>query len=242
MNEPAVLAKNLVKKFDSFTAVDGLDLAIEPGIIYGLLGPNGSGKTTTIRMLCGLTKPTSGESYILGVSSRDKRCTARLGYMPQEVALYNDLTVGQNLDLFGELHGMDKQSIRTRKDELLRLIELKDWENVLLAKLSGGMKRRASLVCAMIHNPPLLILDEPTVGVDPELRDSFWKHFDALKKSGTAVLITTHYMDEARNCDRVGFIRAGKLIAEDAPASLARRAGTVDLEQAFLKYARGEAR
>lgn len=241
MNDPAVSAKGLVKRFEKFTAVDRLDLNIEPGIVYGLLGPNGSGKTTTIRMLCGLTKPDSGESSALGISSHSKQLASAIGYMPQDVALYNDLSVGQNLDLYGELQGMSKSSIRSRKDELLALVELKGWEDAVLAKLSGGMKRRASLICAMIHSPKLLILDEPTVGVDPELRDSFWKHFDELKRAGVTVLITTHYMDEARNCDKVGFIRQGRLIAEGSPSEIASRAGTDDLEQAFLRYARGEA-
>jgi ABC-2 type transport system ATP-binding protein len=151
MINPAISAKRVVKRFVKFTAVDNLDLNIEPCIVYGLLGPNGSGKTTTIRMLCGLTKPTSGESFALGISSHSKRIASVIGYMPQEVALYNDLTVGQNLDLYGELQGMSKASIRSRKDELLALVELKDWKGAVLTKLSGGMKRRASLICAMIH-------------------------------------------------------------------------------------------
>ncbi len=241
MDDYAIYTKDLVKKFGNFAALDGLNLDVEKGVVYGLLGPNGSGKTTSIRVLCGLTKATSGEAYLLGTKAHDKRVAPRIGYMPQEIALYNDLTVRQNLELFGRLQGMNRKDIAEKTGELLEFVNLADWKNALLTTLSGGMKRRVSLICAMIHGPELLILDEPTVGVDPELRASFWEHFGTLKKKGITVMITTHYMDEARNCDRVGFIRAGKLIAEDTPEAISRRAGTVDLEEAFLRYARGEA-
>jgi ABC-2 type transport system ATP-binding protein len=230
----SIETRGLTKRYGKFTAVDGLDLRVGAGEVYGLLGPNGAGKTTTIKMLCGLLKRTAGEAFLLGESVPDKGISARLGYMPQETALYEGLTVHQNIAFYGRVFGLSRGQINERERELLEFIDLTRWRDELVQNLSGGMKHRVSLTCALIHRPPLLFLDEPTVGVDPELRASFWEYFDELKREGVTILITTHYMDEASHCGRVGFMRSGRLIAEGTPAEILREAGTASLEDAFL--------
>ncbi len=238
--EYAIQTKKLTKNFGSFTAVDTLDLRVNKGEVYGLLGPNGAGKTTLIKVLVGLLKKASGDAAILDVPVPDKSISARVGYMPQETALYVGLTVHQNLEFFGKLFGLDKAKILKREAELLKFIDLEKWRDELVANLSGGMKHRVSLACTLIHEPEILFLDEPTVGEDPELRVSFWQYFKDLKDRGTTMLITTHYMDEASHCDRVGFMRTGKLIAEGEPKAVLEESNTDSLEDAFLFYARRE--
>ena len=237
-NQPAVETHQLVKKFGSFTAVDNLNLRIERGETYGMLGPNGSGKTTTIKILCGLLKITDGEAFVLGKKAGAPPIAPRIGYMPQETALYLDLTVHDNLRLFGEIYGMSKVDIEREEANLLQFINLEKWRNAPISTLSGGMRHRVSLACSMLHNPELLFLDEPTVGVDPELRASFWDYFEALRKRGVTVIITTHYMDEAHHCSKVGLLREGQLIAEGTPEEITKSAGARSLEDAFLSLAR----
>lgn len=233
-----VETKNLTKRFGSFTAVDDLDLSVRKGEIYGLLGPNGAGKTTTIKMLCGILKPTSGDAYVLGRKVPDKITAVSIGYMPQETALYPGLTVHQNMQFLGELFGLEKSKIGEREKKLLKFIDLEKWRDELVGNLSGGMKHRVSLACVLIHEPKLLFLDEPTVGIDPDLRVSFWKYFNELKLQDRTIMITTHYMDEARRCDRVGFMQKGHLIAEGEPKELLTVTNTDSLEDAFLKFSR----
>ncbi len=235
---PAVEARQLVKRFGRFTAVDRLELEVPRGLVYGLLGPNGSGKTTTIRMMCGLARPTAGEVLVLGRSMPDREVAASLGYMPQETAIYPGITVRQNLRFFGRIYGMSKEEIEERGAELLAFINLEKWRDELVGNLSGGMKHRVSLACSMLHRPSLLVLDEPTVGVDPELRSTFWDYFASLRDGGTTILITTHYMDEASHCDRIGFLRNGRLMAEGTPREMLDGVGVSSLEDAFLEYAR----
>ncbi|MFO8102401.1 MAG: ABC transporter ATP-binding protein [Dehalococcoidia bacterium] len=237
-NGYAVETRQLVKKFGKFTAVDRLDLKIEYGQTYGLLGPNGSGKTTTIKMLCDLLEPTSGEACLLGKKVGDKSIPPRIGYMPQETALYIDLSVHDNICLFGEIYGMSREEIDREEKKLLQFVGLTGWRNEPVANLSGGMRHRTSLVCSLIHSPRLLFLDEPTVGVDPELRASFWDFFDNLGRQGITVVITTHYMDEAHHCGRIGLMREGGLIAEGPPQEIVRSTGCASLEDAFLALAR----
>lgn len=200
---PAVETRQLVKKYGAFTAVDHLDLKIARGETYGLLGPNGSGKTTIVKMLCGLLKPTGGEAFVLDSNAGDRSVASRTGYMPQETALYLDLTVHDNMRLFGEIYGMSKTDIEREEAGLLKFIDLERWRNSTVTNLSGGMRHRVSLACSLLHGPELLFLDEPTVGVDPELRASFWSYFDAVRERGVTVVITTHYMDEAHHCSRI---------------------------------------
>ncbi len=233
-----IQTSSLTKKFGDFTAIDNLNLNIQKGEIYGLLGPNGAGKTTTIRLLCGLIKYGSGESYILGKKTPSKVIAAYIGYMPQETALYEGLSVKQNMEFYGEIFGLNKVRIKERIDDLLKFIDLERWKEELVGNLSGGMKHRVSLACTLIHEPKVLFLDEPTVGVDPELRVSFWDYFNSLKDNGITILITTHYMDEARHCDRIGFMKSGRLIAEGEPDEILKNSGTNSLEDAFLKISR----
>jgi ABC-2 type transport system ATP-binding protein len=243
MQSFAVEMKGLTKRFGSFTALSNLDLRIEKGTVHGLLGPNGAGKTTAIKILCGLLKPSGGEGYVFGKKVPDRSVLPEIGYMPQETALYLDLTVHGNMTLYGELFGLSKSRIAERETELLDFIALQKWKDSLVSNLSGGMKHRVSLACSMIHEPKLLFLDEPTVGVDPELRASFWEYFDMLKKKGVTIALTTHYMDEAQHCDRVALLRQGQLLAEGTPADVVKSAGATNLEEAFLALAkRGDAR
>lgn len=237
-NQLAVETRQLVKKFGGFTAVNHLNLKIERGETYGLLGPNGSGKTTTIKILCSLLKATGGEALVLGKRAGDPSIFPRIGYMPQEIALYLDLTVHDNIRLFGEIYGMSKADIEREEANLLRFIDLEKWRNSTIANLSGGMRHRVSLACSLLHNPELLFLDEPTVGVDPELRASFWNYFEALRARGVTVVITTHYMDEAHHCSSIGLLREGQLIAEGTPKEITESAGVQSLEDAFLALAR----
>jgi len=229
--------KKLTKNFGALTAVSNLDMSISKGTLYGLIGPNGSGKTTTIKMLVGLLKPTSGEATILGERIPIRKNIARISYMPQETAIYSDLTVHENLELFAGLYSMDRASLAKRENDLLSMIDLDERRDSLVSQLSGGMRHRTSLACSLIHDPEIMFLDEPTVGVDPELRVGFWKYFSDLKAGGKTIIITTHYMDEASRCDIVGMMRNGKLIAEGTPKNLMRTSGASDLESAFLAFA-----
>jgi len=234
--EHAIQTSSWTKKFGNFSAVENLTLNIKKGEIYGLLGPNGAGKTTTIRLLCGIIKSSSGNGFVLGNQIPNKQIASQIGYMPQETALYEGLSVKQNMEFYGQIFGLNKSKINERIAELLKFIDLEKWEEKLVGNLSGGMKHRVSLACTLIHEPKVLFLDEPTVGVDPELRVSFWDYFNSLKEHGTTILITTHYMDEARHCDRIGFMKSGQLIAEGEPAEILKISGTDSLEDAFLKF------
>jgi len=228
---PAVEAVGLRKRFGKIQAVDGVDLALAPGRIYGLLGPNGSGKTTLIRMLAGLARATGGEARILGTRMPSRPMLARIGYMPQAEALYPELSVGENLGFFASLLGrQDRGAI----DAVLDLVELRDRKGTPALELSGGMRRRLSLACTLVHEPEVIFLDEPTVGVDPALRVQFWAHFRRLAASGTTILVASHVMDEADRCDELVFMRDGRVIGRGTGAELRERAGTTELEAAFL--------
>lgn len=224
----------LHKQFGSLHAVDGLSLSVQQGEIYGLLGPNGSGKTTLIRLLMGLLKPTSGRIRLLNEAVPNKAVMAQVGYMTQASALYEDLTVRENIAFFAEMCGRHEPAWT---DEVMDLVHLRERSGSLVRTLSGGLKQRTSLACSMAHKPRLLFLDEPTVGVDPRLRATFWSHFRRLAESGVTIIVSSHVMDEAERCDRLGFIRKGKLLAEGSAESLRRQAGARTLEEAFLQFA-----
>lgn len=238
----AVEIRNLSKKYDSFTAVANLSLSIMEGEIFGLLGPNGAGKTTTVKILCQLLRESSGEVIVHGIRIPDRRILSMIGYMPQDLALYPEITIEQTLEFFASLHLMEREDASRRIEELTKFVSLYERRKEMISRLSGGMKRRVSLIASMIHNPKILILDEPTVDVDPELRDSFWKHFFKLKENGHTIIITTHYMDEAMKCDRVAFMRDGDLLALGDPHEITRENGTESLEEAFLKLSREKKR
>jgi ABC-2 type transport system ATP-binding protein len=232
--EPVVQTTELHKHFGAIRAVDGLDLSVRCGEIYGLLGPNGSGKTTLIRLLVGLLKPTAGSVRVLDRTMPDKALLAQVGYMTQSSALYEDLTMRENVTFFAEMCGGVS---RARVDEVIALVDLADRARSLVRTLSGGMRQRASLACALVHRPRLLLLDEPTVGVDPQLRATFWAYFRELAAAGTTLIVSSHVMDEAERCDRLGFIRQGRLLAEGSAAELRATAGAATLEEAFVRFA-----
>lgn len=232
--DTTVETKGLRKYFGPVRAVDGLNLAVRAGEIYGLLGPNGSGKTTLIRLLTGLLKPTSGSVVVLGQAMPSKSVVAQVGYMTQASALYEDLTLRENVTFFAEMCG---GASRARVDEVIALINLQDRADSLVRTLSGGMKQRTSLACALVHQPRLLLLDEPTVGIDPQLRVTFWSYFRRLAGEGVTLIVSSHVMEEAERCDRLGFLRQGKLLAEGSAAQLRAQAGTITLEEAFLQFA-----
>ena len=236
-NSAAIETRGLNKAFGSVEAVKDLDLVVREGEIYGLLGPNGSGKTTLMRLLVGLTNADAGEMHVLGRKVPNTNLLAEIGYMTQAEALYVDLTARENVTFFASLCGVYSD---TAVDQALDLVDLLNRADDIVAKLSGGLRRRVSLACALVHRPRLLILDEPTVGVDPQLRASFWEHFRGMANRGVTLLISSHVMDEAERCDRLGLMRGGQLLAEGTPDELRSRSGTDDLERAFLLLAKDE--
>ncbi|MHB8959464.1 MAG: ABC transporter ATP-binding protein [Candidatus Limnocylindrales bacterium] len=229
----AIRAVGLVKRFGPVIAVDGMTFDLAPGRIYGLLGPNGSGKTTLIRLLTGMTRATEGTAHVLGVRMPDRANLARIGYMTQGDGIYPALTAGENAQFFAAAYGVEDAG---RVDEALQLVELADRAKTIAGTLSGGQRRRLSLACALVHKPPVLFLDEPTVGVDPLLRVQFWGHFRRLADAGTTIVVSSHVMDEADRCDELLFMRAGKVIARGSGEQLRNEAGTDDLEAAFLRF------
>lgn len=236
--EQAIYVENLTKKFGDFTAVDHISFSIPQGCIFGFLGPNGSGKSTTIRILCGVLHPTGGKAFIFGrdVAKETEAVRQSIGYMSQRFSLYEDLTVEENLDFYAGVYGLPKKVTEERKKELIAMANLTGKEKSLAGTLSGGWKQRLALGCALIHKPKLLILDEPTAGVDPVSRRVFWQIIHALAGQGITILVTTHYMDEASSCDTVGFIFNGKLINIAAPKELVEKEGADNLEDVFIKY------
>lgn len=223
MPEEVIRALNLTKRFDSFTAVDHISFNVRAGEVVGYLGPNGSGKTTTIRMLLGLLLPSEGEATVLGydIVKESELVRERVGYMSQKFALYHDLTVGENLGFYAGVYGVTS---RKRLQEVLELIGLGDLEKERVSDLSTGWKQRLALATAIVHQPRLLFLDEPTSGVDPTARRAFWDLIYTVVAQGVTALVTTHYMDEAEYCGRVGIMRDGKLLAIDKPSALKRHA------------------
>ena len=220
------------KRFGRITAVDELDLALPPARIYGLLGPNGSGKTTLIRLLAGLTRATSGTARVLDVEMPSRQNLARIGYMTQADGIYMELSVWENLAFFAALFGVDDgDALRA----ILELVDLADRRNTPAFELSGGMRRRLSLGCALVHQPDVLFLDEPTVGIDPALRVEFWAYFRRLAAAGTTLLVSSHVMDEADRCDELLLILRGRLLARGSSAAVKAQAGADDLEGAFLR-------
>ena len=238
---PAALLEDVHKSFGAVKALAGLTLHVDPGEVYGFLGPNGAGKTTAIRALLGLTRPDSGRAQVFGVDSPPRAAISRVGFVPQEPALYRDLTVTENLELFADVFAVPRSRFEERSSDVLKFVNLAENADSLVRELSGGMVRRASLAAAMVHDPDLLVLDEPTVGVDPELRAAFWDEFEVLKGRGKSILITTHYVEEAHRCDRIGFVRRGAIVAEGTPGELLQRAGASTLEEAFLAFVRRRA-
>ncbi len=220
----AVLAQGLTKRFGNFVAVDHISFQVRQGEIFGFLGPNGSGKTTTIRMLLGLIRPSEGDAWVLGVHvARDPhRIARRIGYMSQLFSLYPDLTVDENLTFYGRAYGLKGKALSRRKDQVLDIIGLQRHRSRITANLAGGWQQRLALGAAILHEPELLFLDEPTAGVDPVSRRDFWRLLYDLAARGTTIFVTTHYMDEAEQCHRLAFIHHGRLIAIGPPGQIKR--------------------
>jgi ABC-2 type transport system ATP-binding protein len=232
--EQVVRAEGLRKLFGKHAALDGLTLSVPQGQLYGLAGPNGAGKTTLIRTLCGLLRPDEGAAYLLGWRMPNTRVRSQLGYMPQDFAVYDDLSVMQNLEFFGELYGLRRAHVLGRANELLDLVQLSDRKRQRVGTLSGGMRRRVSLAISLLHKPRLAFLDEPTAGVDPKLRRSFWDYFSALAEQGVTLVVTTHLVDEAQRCHIVGFLMAGRLLTQGTPGDILAQTKTTNLDDAFI--------
>jgi ABC-2 type transport system ATP-binding protein len=226
----AVEVEDVSKRFGAQVALDRVTLRVRRGEVYGILGPNGAGKTTLIRSLVGLVAPEGGTVTVLGQRMPTLDVLARVGYMTQQAALYPDLSVGENLRFFAEIYGAHG-GVR----EALEFVDLWDRRDSVVSQLSGGMRTRCSLACALVHKPDLLLLDEPTVGVDPLLRVQLWDRFQRMAQDGASILVSSHVMDEAERCDRLGLIRFGRLLAEGTVAELKSKAGVARLEDAFLK-------
>jgi ABC-2 type transport system ATP-binding protein len=234
----AITIDRLTKKFEDVTAVDDLNLSIERGELFGLLGPNGAGKTTTINILCGLLEPTSGAISVGGydVQKETEKVKELIGVCPQDTATYPYLTGRENVELFGNLYAMPKEKLKKNTDELLEKLSLTQDTNRRLGKYSGGMKRRINLIMALVHDPEIAFLDEPTVAMDPQSRHAVWDFIRELKKRGKTIILTTHYMEEAEElCDQVGIIDHGKLIALGSPKQLKDKFKAKDLEDVFIQ-------
>jgi len=221
---PAIVAHDLVRKFGEFTAVDHLSFSVGQGEVFGFLGPNGSGKSTTIRMLTGILPPTSGSARVAGfeVATQSRQIKFRIGYMSQKFSLYEDMTVVENLEFFAAIYRLDKIRSKARVEWAIENSELQEKRRVLTRDLPGGFRQRLALSCALMHEPSIMFLDEPTSGVDPVARRHFWDTIYGLAKRGVTILVTTHFLEESEYCDRVGMILDGKLVAIGSPRDLKR--------------------
>lgn len=235
--EFAVKAEGLTRRFGDFTAVDRIDLAVAPGEIFGFLGANGAGKTTAIRMFCGLLQSTAGEAYVGGLrlATSAEAIKRNIGYMSQKFSLYDDLTIAENLEFSGGIYGLTRRAIARRGDELLARLGLGDLHNRLTGSLPLGFKQRLALGCAALHRPRVLFLDEPTGGVDPLARREFWELIYDMAAAGTTLFVTTHYMDEAEYCQRVSIMVRGRIAAMGTPAELKARTGGRTMEEVFVR-------
>jgi ABC-2 type transport system ATP-binding protein len=238
MTDAAITVSNLVFNYGGLRVIDDMSMAIQAGTSFGLLGPNGAGKTTLIRLMVGLLKPASGSIRCLGKAPSP--ANARLmGYMPQLPALYSELSVEQNIDFFAHVYGMKDGKTRSRRvSDIIKVVDLWPKRKTQIANLSGGMKQRVSLACAIVHQPPLIFLDEPTVGLDPELRVHFWEYFTELTKTGHTLIISSHTFDDAAHCDKLAFLRLGRVVAQGTPSELRAATGNPEasLEDSFLYF------
>jgi len=228
----AVDIQDVSKSFGAYKALNGVTLRVRRGEIYGLLGPNGAGKTTLIRLICGLLEASAGTVTMLGQRMPNVAVLRQVGYMTQQAALYPGLSVEENVAFFAAINGADA-GIKAA----LELVQLYDRRKSVVATLSGGMRQRCSLACALVHRPELLLLDEPTVGIDPQLRVQFWESFRRMAAGGTTIIVSSHVMDEADRCQRLGLIQYGRLLAEGTPAEIRSQGGSQNLEEAFLALA-----
>lgn len=224
------------KQFDEKIVLNGITLAVPKALIFGLLGPSGSGKTTLVRMIAGIDVPTSGTVHVLGQQMPQLAMLSKIGYMAQSDALYAELTAQENLEFFASLYGLTGIKRKQRIHDVMELVDLGSHLKKQISNYSGGMKRRLSLAISLLHEPGILILDEPTVGIDPVLRKSIWQELTNLSRQGTTILVTTHVMDEADKCHQLGMIRDGRLTAVGTPDELKQATSSATIEEAFLYY------
>ncbi|MDB5052593.1 MAG: type transport system ATP-binding protein [Bacilli bacterium] len=234
--EQCIRVSNVFKRFGKNEVLQNISLEVPKAQIFGLLGPSGSGKTTLVKLIAGIDEATSGEIYLLGAKMPKLEMLSKIGYMAQSDALYMELTAQENLEFFAALFGLNAAQRKKRIYEVMELVNLNAFLKKPVSSYSGGMKRRLSLAISLLHSPGILILDEPTVGIDPVLRKSIWDELQLLSNQGTTIIVTTHVMDEAEKCDRLGMIREGKLIAVGSPDALRQETGTTSIEEAFLYY------
>lgn len=238
----AIEVKDLTRNFGKFVAVDHINFSIKYGEIFGFLGANGSGKTTTIRMLCGILAPSSGDAIVAGfdVSHHSEDIKRSIGYVSQKFSLYTDLNVQENLQFYGRIYGIHESDAKKRIEEILKITGLTPWRNKLAGELSGGWKQKLALANAILHRPKVLFLDEPTAGIDPVSRRSVWEILYQLADEGVALFVTTHYMEEAERCNQIGFIRKGRILKIGKPQELKEQIGVNSLEDVFATLAGGE--
>lgn len=238
----AVKVKDLTRKFGKFKAVDKISFAVRKGEIFGFLGANGAGKTTTIRMLCGLLRPSSGEATVAGMDiyKEYEKIKMNIGYMSQRFSLYEDLTVRENIEFYGGIYGLSREQIRQRTAELLDFLKLHDQADKLTVSLPLGWKQRLALSTAMLHDPQMVFLDEPTSGVDPVSRKNFWLLIYRLAEEGKTVFITTHFMDEAEYCNRVSIMQDGAIVELDEPHILKERYKAATMQEVFMQVVKGQ--
>ncbi|MGE5349265.1 MAG: ABC transporter ATP-binding protein [Actinomycetota bacterium] len=238
--EKVIEVKDLVKKFGAFTANDSLTFDVYQGEIFGFLGANGAGKTTVMRILCGLSRPTSGRVMVAGIdaSRRPEEIKKRIGYMSQRFSLYEDLTVRENIELYGGIYGMTLKEILPRCESLLQRLNFTSYGDTLIRALPLGLRQKLAFAVAVFHDPEIVFLDEPTSGVDPVTRRQFWEMIYETASRGITVFVTTHYMDEAEYCDRITIMSEGRIVALDTPSALLSQYGTASVEELFVKIAR----
>lgn len=239
MDNKIIDVKNLTKKFGTFTAVDGISFDVAKGEIFGFLGANGAGKTTAIRMLCGLSRPTSGGGSVAGfdINSEPEKIKSHIGYMSQKFSLYSDLKVWENIRLFGGIYGLNRRLIAEKSEVILASLKMEEWKNTLVADLPLGWKQKLAFSIAMIHEPQIVFLDEPTGGVDPETRRNFWEIIYEASDHGTTIFVTTHYMDEAEYCNRVSVMVDGRIEAIGSPKDLKAAYGAANMDMVFRTLA-----
>lgn len=244
MSELMIKAENLTRKFGDFTAVDHISFEVGAGEIFGFLGANGAGKTTAMRMLTGLLVPTEGEATVAGfdVYSQAEQIKKRIGYMSQKFSLYEDLTVRENIRLYGGIYGLSDKEIREKSEQLIEMLQMQELKNQRIGSLPLGWKQKLAFSIALIHEPDIVFLDEPTGGVDPITRRQFWEQIYKAADEGTTLFVTTHYMDEAEYCDRVSIMVDGRIDALDTPAGLKEAYEAEDIEEVFITLARGAQR
>lgn len=235
--EPVIVIEELVKKFGSFTAVNGISFSVSKGEVFGFLGANGAGKTTTIRMICGLLVPTSGSITVSGIQvvKTPERVKKQIGYMSQKFSLYTDLSPNQNIEFFGAIYGVSPLRLREVKEKLTLQLGLPSMKTGKTGELPMGYKQRIGLSCALLHDPDVIFLDEPTSGVDPIGRRSFWEEIYTLSSGGKTVLVTTHFMDEAEYCDRIAIMNYGRVIEINTPGAIKKKYSTGSLNEAFIR-------